>query len=743
MISMSFGVPSSLPSRFHRATAPVLVVAIGSLSLVVVTLGSAAADPATVPGPVAITATGGFSGTVPAGVCSVQADVLGAAGGHNTIGGGESSADANGGGARLLATYPVVSGMAYAGTVGGGGSQADTVGSPGSGGSNGGGSGGTVSTDLHPGSGGGGWTDLQLGGTLALLAGGGGGSAGGHSTNEGFGGNAGLPSDVGVTAGSNGVAGRDTTDGNPVTGGQGGQVAAPGDGGVNGADGTRDGAAGSDRNGGDGGTDSTPDSGGGGGGGFFGAGGGASTLGNGSGGPIVNGIAGAGGGGGSSSVATTALGGPSAVSSAVGPRRATGGDGADGAVTLTWVPCDYDLGVIKSVSSPAASVGATVTWTIEVTNNGPDPMTQGDTVTLTDTLPGAGPKTITDLQVGGGANNQGLARGPVTCDATTGDPMPATLTCSRPYSAPSAPGAPSGGVRGLDPNETITVAYTSVVPGPTGAVTTNIATVDDRSSGGTPNTDDATVTATLGAPPTADPDVSSGPQGVAQSVDPLSNDTIGDAPLDPATLTLLNGAGNPVGSVTVAGEGTYTINGAGRIVFTPLPNFVGTATPVDYRIADTNGATATSAYTPSVLAEPPVTVVVTQSGPVGSTVELDLVAQVPGLDPASIFLIAPNGDQVRTLSVPGEGTGSVDPETGIVTFTPEDGFRGDPTPVKFVGTKVNSSPVKGLLKVNYLLPTGPQLPDTGANLWLLPLGALGFLALAGGTYLLRHKRPIA
>ncbi|WP_436836426.1 DUF7507 domain-containing protein [Pimelobacter simplex] len=89
-------------------------------------------------------------------------------------------------------------------------------------------------------------------------------------------------------------------------------------------------------------------------------------------------------------------------------------------------------------------------------------------------------------------------------------------------------------------------------------------------------------------------------------MDPLANDEAGDpaVPLDPASLTLLDGNGDPVDSVTVPGEGVYTIED-GKIVFTPEPDFTGTATPVDYQVADVNGTTARSTYTPTVAPDRP------------------------------------------------------------------------------------------------------------------------------------------
>ena len=122
-----------------------------------------------------------------------------------------------------------------------------------------------------------------------------------------------------------------------------------------------------------------------------------------------------------------------------------------------------------------------MTWTVTVTNNGPDPMSRGDLLTLDDTLPGPGAKTITSVDVSGGSNDRGLARGPVTCDAAAGDPMPATLTCSRPY-ADGVDSSPDSGARGLDSGESVTIVYTQAIPTgtPGGTSFSNVATVTDR-----------------------------------------------------------------------------------------------------------------------------------------------------------------------------------------------------------------------------------------------------------------------
>jgi CshA-type fibril repeat protein len=48
---------------------------------------------------------------------------------------------------------------------------------------------------------------------------------------------------------------------------------------------------------------------------------------------------------------------------------------------------------------------------------------------------------------------------------------------------------------------------------------------------------------------------------------------------------------------------------------------------------------------------------------------------------------------VTTLTVPGEGVWSVDATTGTITFIPELGFTGDPTPITYISTDASGNPV--------------------------------------------------
>ncbi|MCG8152704.1 hypothetical protein GUY44_19635, partial [Pimelobacter simplex] len=226
-------------------------------------------------------------------------------------------------------------------------------------------------------------------------------------------------------------------------------------------------------------------------------------------------------------------------------------------------------------------------------------------------------------------------------------------------------------------------------------------------------TADSTYTPTIDpVAPVANPDTTSGPQGAKQTVDPFANDEPGDdnVPLDRDSLTLLDAEGNPVDSVTIPGEGTYTVEGD-KIVFTPEPQFTGEATPVDYRIADVNGTTADSTYTPTVT---PVAQPDTTSGPQGVPQSVDPLANDSAegveLDPDTLTLVDADGNPVDELVVPGEGSYTI--EDGKIVFTPEPQFTGEGTPVRYQVKDSEGNTVESTYTPTVTPVTPTANPDT-------------------------------
>ncbi len=462
------------------------VVAASILGVQIADIPSALADPAAGPGTFASTTPGAFSTTVPDGTCRAVFTAVGGNGASSGL--GATTGGVGGSGATVTATFVVVPGQTVSGAVGGGGTT--TAGGI-SGTTGAGGASGTIpATGGHRGGGGGGRTQIVVGGNSLIIAGGGGGGGAAHQGGTplpGNGGAAGVAAAAGVGApGARGSNGIDATRTN--TGGAGGGAATGGAGGTNSGDAAFNGSSGQgvgNGTGGNGGPDNSFDSAGGGGGGYTGGGGGSST--------VTDSVTGSGGGGGSSFVATTSpvatADSVSGLTSSVGAGNGTGSVvGANGRVNIDWQPCRYDLALTKSVAPTSVVAGGTVVWTIAVTNNGPDPMTKGDTIDLADTLP-VGPngptspsfKVLSITTAGGSDAN--LNSDPVTCSGlSVGAAMPATTNCSRPYGASTAAGSPSGGTRGLNVGETLTIRYEQNIAtsAPCPATITNTATVKDR-----------------------------------------------------------------------------------------------------------------------------------------------------------------------------------------------------------------------------------------------------------------------
>ena len=182
--------------------------------------------------------------------------------------------------------------------------------------------------------------------------------------------------------------------------------------------------------------------------------------------------------------------------------------------------------------------------------------------------------------------------------------------------------------------------------------------------------------------------------------------------VDPAT-------GQPTDekTVTVPGEGTYTIDSTtGAVTFTPEPQFTGTAKGIDVSLTapvgqDKNGqpvtATATAKYTPTVTPVKPTATPDTSTGVQGETQTgkptfTEGNTETP-IKEGSVKLLNPDGTEangpVDALDPSGKKVGeyTVDPTTGVVTFTPTDkSYTGKVQPAKVQaedknGTKVSTT----------------------------------------------------
>jgi len=203
--------------------------------------------------------------------------------------------------------------------------------------------------------------------------------------------------------------------------------------------------------------------------------------------------------------------------------------------------------------------------------------------------------------------------------------------------------------------------------------------------------------------------------GSSVVIDVLSNDNDIDGDIDPTTVRLIDTDGNSVSILVVPNEGTWEVNATtGAVTFTPEEGFTGDPTPVKYIVEDTTGNISTPVL---------INVDYPQSAPVAkddnkivTTVEAVIVDVLNNdedsendIDNSTVSLVGADLDGI--LTVEDEGVWSVDSETGKVTFTPNEGFVANPTPVKYtVRDRVNNISNEAIITIIY-----PQTAPEGVD----------------------------
>ena len=179
--------------------------------------------------------------------------------------------------------------------------------------------------------------------------------------------------------------------------------------------------------------------------------------------------------------------------------------------------------------------------------------------------------------------------------------------------------------------------------------------------------------------PSATPAVSEDVQGATQTGKPEFTAGNSRVPMNDAVPATFDDGSK---TKTVDGVGTYTVATDGTVTFVPEPSFTGTAPAVTVVREDMNGTKASATYTPTVN---PVTVTPTnkvsedvQNVPQTETptfvLSSDKTAQITSKKLVNPATGQPTDD--ATVTVAGEGSYTIDPTTGAVTFTPEKDFVG-------------------------------------------------------------------
>ena len=189
--------------------------------------------------------------------------------------------------------------------------------------------------------------------------------------------------------------------------------------------------------------------------------------------------------------------------------------------------------------------------------------------------------------------------------------------------------------------------------------------------------------------PTASPATSKDIQGATQTGKPVFTEGDSRVPMnDDVPATFEDGSTTK----TVDGVGIYTVAADGTVTFVPEPSFTGTAPAVTVVREDKNSTKASATYTPTVT---PITI--TSTDKVSEDVQNVPQTEIPTFalsddETAQITskkLIDPATGQPTdetSVTVAGEGTYTIDPTTGAVTFTPEKDFVGTATGVTVQAT---------------------------------------------------------
>ena len=402
-----------------------------------------------------------------------------------------------------------------------------------------------------------------------------------------------------------------------------------------------------------------------------------------------------------------------------------------------------EVGVYTVVVDVIDSNGNVVTATLDGTDSGTDSgagssiATTTYHITVTDTIKGHN-VTSSDIQ---GATQTGTPTFTSVGDGSTISP-----SATSPAKLVAADGSlvdtltvENEGTYTIDP----ATGVVTFKPLPTFKGTATPVTVKLTAILGT-DANNANITATATATytptvvpvtPTAVASQTTGPQGKAQTsaikFDAADTDdttvnfakgtvsidanTTKSVDLNTASVTLLNANGDAVTSVTVENEGTYTLDKATNVItFQPVATFTGTVTkPVSVRIADANGTTVTTTYTPTVT-----DVTMTAKNATSKDVQGKTQTGTPEFETsdssvtiATRQLVDPSTMQPTTsVTIANEGTYTIDPTTGVVTFVPVPTFTGEGTGVTVQATDSNGETATATYK-----PTVTPITITGEN----------------------------
>ena len=445
---------------------------------------------------------------------------------------------------------------------------------------------------------------------------------------------------------------------------------------------------------------------------------------------------------GANGLATSGVGFNTSVTCLVTPNTTTcDPDGIVAIVGEGTYTLNTSTGVVTFVADASATQGAKTPLTYKVT----DIFGQTATSTLTPVIP-APPVGVNDTSTGAFDTNQTisiLGNDTVTSPATlvpTSVKLCATTSTLNANCNLTTLTVPNEGTYIVNANGTITFDPLPTFVGPASPVKYVVA----DSTGQLAN---ATITPTVSMPavPVTSPESKAVIPGGTVAFRTLTGanglaatgagfNTSATCLITPSTTTC-----DADGIVTIAGEGTYTLNtSTGVVTFVADASATqGAKTPLTYKVTDIFGQTATSTLTP-VIPAPPVAVNDTSTGAFDtnqtiSPLSNDSVTTPATLVPTSVKLCATTSTanascNLTTLTVPNEGTYTVN-ANGTITFDPLPTFVGTASPVKYVVTDTTGQLANATITPTVSMPAPPvATPQTRI---VIPGGTAIFTTVTG------------
>ena len=183
-------------------------------------------------------------------------------------------------------------------------------------------------------------------------------------------------------------------------------------------------------------------------------------------------------------------------------------------------------------------------------------------------------------------------------------------------------------------------------------------------------------------PPVANDDMVNAEIGKSVIIYVTDNDTNTSSPLDKTSVRIIDPSnGNEVEILTVDTQGTWVTNNDGSITFTPEEGFRNNPTPIEYVVREVNGDVSNHATVTVIYPDAVDDIVIIPANHTGAII-VDVAQNDSNNTIPSTVTLGCSQEGVKTLTIKHEGVWQVD-ENGVVSFTPEEGFNGEPRDIEY------------------------------------------------------------